>query len=214
MRPTPLVMMVAASVALTGCGTAIGDLTGSGNQARPSPPSSSRLAELTVAAETHAGSYDRDEFEHWEQVEGDPRLPDNCDAREATLYLQGNGVEVDGACETTSGTWTGPYTGATTSDPSEFDIDHMVPLAEAWRSGAHAWSDQRRETFANDLSQLVAAAAGANREKSDQDPASWMPELDRCGYLTHWIAVKTKYDLTVDQAEHDALARELATCPA
>jgi hypothetical protein len=56
-------------------------------------------------------------------------------------------------------------------------IDHVVPLAEAWRSGAAAWNADQRERFANDLvdPQLIAVSASSNRSKGDQDPAEWKP---------------------------------------
>ncbi|WP_443072911.1 HNH endonuclease family protein [Streptomyces sp. S465] len=96
---------------------------------------------------------------------------------------------------------------------AQFDIDHVVPLKEAWRSGAAAWTTQDRRAFANDLthSQLVAVS---NRSKAEKDPANWQPPLAdyRCTYSRAWISVKHAYGLTVDPAERSALDGMLATC--
>ncbi len=104
-----------------------------------------------------------------------------------------------------------------TSDPGALDIDHMVPLKEAHRSGAHAWTAERREAYANDLGHpqaLIAVKSGANRSKGDKDPANWMPPNRSywCQYLGDWIAIKTRWELSVDQAEADALKKGLAVC--
>lgn len=102
--------------------------------------------------------------------------------------------------------------------PRGLDIDHLVPLAEAWDSGASEWSAQRREAYANDLGDdrsLVAVTARSNRSKADQDPATWMPPTAavHCRYVTEWVAVKTRWQLTVDEAEHQALRQAVADCP-
>jgi hypothetical protein len=95
----------------------------------------------------------------------------------------------------------------------------MVPLAEAWRSGAWKWTSAQRQEFANDLdlitNSLVAVSASSNRSKGDKDPASWLPKMGRedvCNYLTDWIGVKWKYSLTVDQKEAKKLQEEMIKC--
>jgi hypothetical protein len=100
--------------------------------------------------------------------------------------------------------------------PTKVDIDHMVPLANAWRSGAAAWTTDRREQFANDLKdpQLVAVSASSNRSKGDQDPSTWKPKEPGawCEYATKWIAVKAVWKLTVTTAEKSALNDMLEKC--
>lgn len=167
------------------------------------------LAELAVAAEDRTG-YDRDLFDHWSsQGEG-------CNTREAVLQRDGQDVATDDQCRATAGTWTSVYDGETWTDAADLDIDHVVPLAEAWDSGADAWTDEEREAFANDLTgpQLLAVTNSVNRAKGDKDPAEWLPPLAdyHCTYAADWIEVKHSYDLSVDQAEHDALTDILATC--
>ncbi len=116
-----------------------------------------------------------------------------------------------------SGRWLSIYDGVEVSDPSELDVDHLVPLAEAWRSGAHAWETDRRAAFANDLSypdHLIAVTGATNRSKSDSPPNEWRPPLRStwCRYATAWVTVKTTWSLTVTTAERDALGQMLDTC--
>lgn len=165
------------------------------------------LAALPVAPEDTGVHYDRDDWPHWKPTHG------ACNAREDALAAQGTGVRTDAECRPIAGTWVSPYDGATVTDPARLDIDHLVPLAEVARSGTRQWTRGQRETYANDPAVLVVVTAHANRAKGDQDPARWLPDRDRCGYATHWIEVKTRYRLTVDHAEHDALAAVLARCP-
>jgi hypothetical protein len=104
------------------------------------------------------------------------------------------------------------------TDPARLDIDHLVPLAEAWTSGASGWDRARRVAFANDLARpdaLDAVTAHANRAKGDDDPAGWMPprRTTWCRYATAWITQKHAWGLTVDADERQALITALATCP-
>ncbi|MEU4226285.1 DUF1524 domain-containing protein [Nonomuraea sp. NPDC026600] len=105
----------------------------------------SRLATLTVAAESHSSTYDRDLFPHWITQSG------TCNTREEVLKRDGTNVVTNSACAAVSGSWYSPYDGATWTAASDVDIDHMVPLAEAWASGAWAWTTAQRQTYANDL---------------------------------------------------------------
>ena len=93
----------------------------------------------------------------------------------------------------------------------------MVPLADAWRSGASGWTDARRQDFANDLTrpQLIAVSSTTNRAKGDQDPSQWKPPNRDfwCQYAEDWIAVKRYWALTVTAAEKTALTDMLGACP-
>lgn len=170
----------------------------------------SRLAALQVAAESHHASYDRDLFPHWITITG------TCNTREQVLKRDGTSVTVNSSCAAVSGSWRSPFDGAIWSDPSDVDIDHMVPLAEAWSSGAWAWSTSHRQTYANDLGgpELWAVTDNVNQSKGDRDPAQWQPPLAsfRCTYARAWIQVKWYYHLSVDPAEKSALAGMLGTC--
>ncbi|MDE9366617.1 HNH endonuclease family protein [Luteipulveratus sp. YIM 133132] len=168
------------------------------------------LSELTVKTEGSMTGYSRDKFPHWITIEG------TCDTRETVLKRDGTNVSTGSDCYPTSGSWYSEYDGVTTSDPSSFDIDHIVQLAEAWRSGASSWTTAQRQAFANDLdhSQLIAVSASSNRSKSDQDPSTWVPTRTAygCTYAKMWIASKHQWDLAAQQAEVDELTTLLDTC--
>lgn len=165
-----------------------------------------QLDGLTVAPEDTGYHYDRDDWPHWSSV------GEGCNTREAILINEGRGVERGKDCTITNGEWTSVYDGVTVTDPGTFDIDHIVPLAEVARSGARGWTRAEREMYANDFEVLVAVSAKSNRAKGDQDPATWLPELDRCGYVARWVTVKAKYELTLDPDEHAAITAVLGKC--
>lgn len=166
-----------------------------------------QLAVLRVAPEDTGAHYRREDWPHWEIVSGE------CDAREIVLQRQGRDVTTGAHCRITGGTWTSPYDGVTITQPGQLDIDHMVPLAEAARSGTRGWTRAQREAYANDTALvLVAVTAKSNRSKGDGDPAKWLPAQNRCGYVARWVAVKSKYGMNLDRVEHDAIAGILAHC--
>jgi hypothetical protein len=162
---------------------------------------------LPTAVETRRG-YDRDTFRHWLDANGDCQ-----DTRDEVLAAESL-VSVSG-CDLTTGRWRSYYDGVVTRSSTEFDVDHLVALAEAWDSGARRWTALTRERFANDLGDsrsLVAVTASSNRSKSDRDPAEWMPALGRCKYVRQWVAVKIRWRLTVDATEKRALRSHVAGC--
>ncbi|MER6149357.1 HNH endonuclease family protein [Streptomyces hirsutus] len=172
-------------------------------------PLADAVAALPAAAESRDG-YTRSAFRHW--VDADR---DSCNTRMEVLIAESL-VEptVEAGCRVTAGEWFSYYDGVTVTVPGGLDIDHMVPLAEAWDSGASAWTPERREAYANDLDaerSLVAVTARTNRSKADQDPAEWLPPLAsaHCTYTVDWVSTKLRWQLTVDDTERAALA-ELA----
>nr|WP_239158541.1 HNH endonuclease family protein [Actinoplanes humidus] len=168
------------------------------------------LATLTVTASTHTDTYDRDLFPTWDTISG------TCNTRETVLKRDGTGVVVNSACASTSGSWYSPYDGATWTAASDVDIDHMVPLKNAWISGAWGWTTTKRESFANDLTnpQLWAVTDNVNQSKSDKSPDAWKPPLTSyyCTYSRAWVKVKYVWALTITSAEKTALTSMLATC--
>ena len=170
------------------------------------------LAQLNIADETTSG-YDRALFKHWIDVDGD-----GCNARREVLIIEAiEPPTVGSGCELIGGLWYSVYDGVTTKDDGDFDIDHMVPLKEAWDSGANAWNEDRRRAFANDLDleeALVAVTASSNRSKSDKDPADWLPPLAsyHCQYIRDWMVVKIKWELSVDSREFAALRSVASGC--
>ncbi|MCM3298435.1 HNH endonuclease family protein [Streptomyces pseudogriseolus] len=202
------------AAALTGLIASVGLFNApAASAALPTPVSAatarSYLATLDVRTESRTG-YDRDLFPHWITQSG------ACNTRETVLKRDGSGVVTDSSCAATSGSWYSPYDGATWSAASDVDIDHLVPLAEAWDSGAGSWTTSRRQAFANDLTrpQLLAVTDNVNQAKGDQDPATWMPSRTayHCTYVRAWVQVKYYYDLAVDSAEKSALQGYLNNC--
>lgn len=205
------VLAIAAAVG----GLVTGLLLAPGAQAAPPTPPSAAEARtmlniLTVAAEGSMNGYDRDLFPHWISQ------GDSCDTREIVLQRDGSDVTTDSACRAVGGRWYSAYDGVTETDSSDLDIDHVVPLAEAWRSGADSWSYAKRRSFANNLSaaQLIAVSASSNRSKGDRDPAEWMPPRSsyHCTYARMWVWVKYNYYATIDPAEKSALSGVLSDC--
>ncbi|MDT0473021.1 HNH endonuclease family protein [Streptomyces sp. DSM 41014] len=170
------------------------------------------LADLPVQAESRDG-YERTKFKHW--VDADSN---GCNTRAEVLLRDAVVAPTrSGRCILTGGRWVSPYDDRMIDGPSGLDIDHLVPLAEAWDSGASAWSAAERQEYANDLGDardLVAVSAASNRSKADKDPTEWLPTAGyRCTYVTNWITDKTRWQLSVDPAEAATLRQILDDCP-
>ena len=176
------------------------------------------LARLQVADEWDGDvDYDRDTYlpGGWGDADGD-----GCNTREEVLIAEAREItSVNQWCRPIDGSWWSWYDETEFGDPGEIDIDHMVPLFEAHRSGGWQWSGPRRIAFANDLDEpaaLTAVSSRSNREKSADDPAEWRPPARSawCQYARDWITVKARWYLTADQAEVSALRTMLETCEA
>lgn len=185
-----------------------------GDGAHAPQPIIDMLDHLQVTPAGTMAGYSREEFPHWiDQGHG-------CDTREVILVHQARSAHPGPGCHPVCDTspdgpcWHSLYDDRDTNNPTELDIDHIVPLAEAWRSGAATWTRQRRTDFANDPLELLAVTAAENRAKGDRDPTTWMPKAGRCPYADMWITVKNRYQLSVDPAELAALRRTLADCTA
>ena len=128
----------------------------------------------------------------------------------------GQGVQIDEDCSFVAGKWLDPYTGETFTDTADVDIDHVVPLANAWRSGASTWLTADRERYANDPGVLLSTDDGANQEKGDKGPEAWKPPNRSywCEYARRWVDIKSDWSLTVNEAERAALEEMLETCGA
>lgn len=166
------------------------------------------LNKLPVGSKRSAG-YDRDKFNLWTTVPGK-----GCDTGDWVLYRQSWPRQT--RCGAETGHWFSAYDGRLLTRASQADIDHMVPLAEAWASGGNAWRPRQREAYANDLypRSLIAVSLSSNRSKGDSDPAEWLPPRRAyiCRYLTDWVAVKYRWRLTVDSAEKQTITRRFRSC--
>lgn len=175
------------------------------------------LSNLTVGEEGSMDGYDRDKFPHWRDASdnGWPKEPnDDCDTRNAALHRDGEGVTMSDSCTRLEGVWVDPYSAKKFDATGDIDIDHVVPLAAAWRSGAEAWDTDQRTAFANDPLVAVSSWDTLNQEKSDDGPADWKPPLEEshCNYGVRWTFVKDKYELTITTDEKSALTTMLETC--
>ncbi|WP_245802239.1 HNH endonuclease family protein [Corynebacterium pacaense] len=124
-------------------------------------------------------------------------------------------------CLVESGTLHDPYSGESidflrgSRTSSRVQIDHLVALADAWQKGAQSWDEQKRRDFANDPANLLAVDGPLNQQKGAGDAATWLPpdRSFRCEYARRIISVKHSYGVWVTPAEHEALGRQLDTCP-
>lgn len=176
------------------------------------------LDTIPVTEETDA-DYDRDR----DYGDGWAYTGDGCDVRDQVMLrdMRDYTLREDG-CSVETGVLDDPYTGTTIDfefgrEPGKSDavqIDHLIPLSEAHASGAADWTQDERETFANDTQNLLASDGPANNAKGNKDAAEWLPDNGayQCQYVAGQIEVKSTYGLTVDQAEHDALAAVLDQC--
>lgn len=171
---------------------------------------SAALETLTVSPEASSDSYNRDAFKHWVSENSS-----GCDTRFAVLEMESVIPVSSSGCSINSGEWVSSYDGVKVTNAKDLDIDHMVPLAEAWRSGASQWDAATRQAYANDLgyeNSLIAVTASSNRSKSDKDPAKWLPDTDACVYVNHWVMVKYRWNLSVDTTEKDKILQVLSFC--
>ncbi|MFB8765867.1 GmrSD restriction endonuclease domain-containing protein [Nocardiopsis alba] len=180
----------------------------------PNIPSESeartQLDSLTVAPKGPQDGYDRSLFPHWNVVDSP------CTARQVVLQRDGHDVVTDSRCQPTSGSWWSAFDDEWVEDvPGDISVDHLVPLSEAWKTGAADWSTSERADFANDVesSQLWLATPSSNGAKGDKDPSEWMPTNTsvHCDYVKSWIDVKHRYDLTITSTEKSSLNGTLDT---
>ncbi len=172
------------------------------------------LEGLPVRTTDPVAPYRRAEFgDDWDY---DPAT--GCNTREEVLIEESVvAPTVDDRCRTTVGRWRSLYDAVETADPADLQIDHLVPLADAWRSGADTWTADRRHAFANDRTHpdtLIAVTGRTNQSKGDSTPAEWLPpdEASWCAYAEMWIDVKATWHLSVTPPERGRLRRLLDAC--
>ncbi|WDG29571.1 HNH endonuclease family protein [Streptomyces sp. CA-278952] len=185
-------------------------------QAAPAAPAAP-VAEVTTLAdavgllkvtEENRSGYTASSFRHWNAGE-DPT--DGCDTRAEVLLAEAVVAPTVGSgCKLTGGRWTSYFDGQEVTDAGSLDVAHLVAPAEAWDSGASAWTAEQREAYANDQGSdvsLVAVTSRTNRQKADKDPADWMPPSPevQCRYTAEWVSTKLRWQLTADDRELEAL---------
>ena len=177
-------------------------------------PAVGEIAALRIA-DAHPEGYNRDLFGDWIDADHDCQ-----DTRAEVLALESR-VTVTyssaAACSVATGEWVDPWSGAVSTSARALDVDHTVPLANAWRSGAWAWTPEQRVAYANDLADaghLIAIPLGENRSKGDDGPEAWRPPSvgSWCAYAQLWTSIKARWDLSATPAEWGALQEMAATC--
>ncbi|ALV45664.1 hypothetical protein MB46_09360 [Arthrobacter alpinus] len=177
------------------------------------------LETLEVKGKASGSDYQRSAFgEAWEDADAN-----GCDTRNDVLRrdLQDVRYAENAPCLVASGLLAEPYTGTTVEfrrgkdSSGAVQIDHVVALGNAWRTGAAALTAVQRQSLANDPLNLMAVDGPANEEKSDGDAATWLPPAKkiRCHYVARQISVKAAYRLWVAPAEKAAMVRVLGLCP-
>lgn len=215
---------LSAVVALTGCGgldarTGVDD-GGKGTSATADVGEArDKLAKLAVKGRAPRTGFERDKFgSPWADVDRN-----GCDTRNDVLKRDLREEKFKAGthdCVVVSGVLQDPYSGKTIAfqrgqdTSSQVQIDHLIPLSDAWQKGAQQWTATKRKEFANDPLNLLAVDGPLNGQKSDSDAATWLPprRAYRCAYVARQIDVKAKYDLWVTAAEKDAMDRVLDSC--
>lgn len=190
---------------------------GSAGELRPGGQRIARAREdlggLRTAAERGGTGYRRDRFgQRWKDIDRN-----GCDQRNDVLARDLEKVVRRGSCVVVAGLLRDPYSGReisfTKAAAAEVQIDHLYPLALAWRMGADRWTGDRRERFANDQANLLAVWGVPNQQKSDSGPGEWRPRREfQCGYAVRYVAVAHAYRLPVTPADRTALTGFLRRC--
>jgi len=185
--------------------------------ASSTPPSiGGGITQLVIAEPSHQETYDRDLFGgDWIDADGD------CQNTRAEALIAETQVAATftsaSDCTVATGQWVDPWSGIVNLSARALDVDHTVPLANAWRSGAWAWTAQQRVAFANDLdfvNHLIAIPLGENRSKGDAGPEAWRPpdHGSWCQYARDWTAIKARQNLTASPAEWSSLLTMASAC--
>ena len=167
---------------------------------------------LAGSALADCQKYDRKEYGYWIDQDKD------CQNTRNEVLIEESRVpavfKTVSKCVVKEGLWFDLYTSQQFTNPRKLDIDHVVPLKEAHRSGACHWSKEKKRQFMNylhDKSHLLAVSARANRQKKDRDPRKWLPanKLFHEKYADIWVKIKVRWGLTADRAEIAVLKRML-----
>ena len=156
--------------------------------------------------------YNRDNWPHWIDQDND------CQNTRHEILIRDSSQPVrfknSKRCKVITGKWIGPYTGKTFMQASDIDIDHIVPLAHAYRNGGNSWSREQKKAFANDPDNLLAVDDFTNQSKGSKGPDRWMPPKKDywCNYIGKWTMVKKKYGLIIREKEGFILKKFQQAC--
>lgn len=176
-----------------------------------------QLSQLAVKPPAPMAGYSRAQFgPAWADLDHN-----HCDTRDDILRrdLTQTVLEPGSTCVVKQGMLHDPYTGNNISfvrgpNSSVIQIDHLVALGDAWRTGATTWSAELREQYANDPVVLLAVDGPQNGAKGDADASLWLPpnQFYDCAYVVKQIAIKTKYRLWLTSDEREAMKNVLSGC--
>jgi hypothetical protein len=156
--------------------------------------------------------YNRSDWPHWTDADGD------CQNTRHELLIATSQTPISfktiKECNVLTGSWYDPYSGDTFTDSHALDLDHIVPLKFAHGHGADEWSRARKQTFANDIDNLLLVQVSLNRQKGAKAPDEWMPpnQQYRCEYIKRFIAVMDKYELKFIPSEKRIVERMTKAC--
>lgn len=139
--------------------------------------------------------------------------PGGCDTEHQALVKWSSPTPTEaGPCHIVSGQWIIFYNGTELTNPADVMIEHLVPLEDAWYSGAWEWTAAQRRDFANDTSindALMITSVGLHAARGSSDPSRWLPPYSGgwCKYAQDWVAIKARWNLSVTPDEYAALKK-------
>ncbi|MEK2646051.1 HNH endonuclease family protein [Bdellovibrio sp. BCCA] len=147
------------------------------------------------------------------------RRDNTCYNTRAKVLIRDSSIPVDfrtNGCTVSSGKWSDPYGGRDYTSAGDMQIDHFVPLKNAYISGAYKWNGQKRCLYANFLGNdfhLLAVYGKENTSKSDKTPEGYMPPNTayQCQYIAQWLKVKLIWSLGLTPPEKETVLELLRT---
>ncbi len=181
------------------------------SDAVPSPSQKEIAYSHQTSDEHRLQEYSREDWKHWTDPDGNCRntrhdLLYDTSKRKVTFSYR--------TCTVKTGLWYDPYSDQEYTKASDLDLDHVVPLAWAFKHGGAKFAPDLKEQFANDPDNLLLVRDVLNQEKSAQGPDEWLPPNlgYRCNYVQHFDRVVRKYELKYSSAEQRIITRMLDRC--
>jgi len=175
----------------------------------PTVSSVKLLSQLQIRDE-HPAGFRRSAFAYWTTPTGR-----SCDTSVSVLLRDAESPARARNCMLIEGRWTDALRASDRLSPQQVSVEQLVPIEEAWRSGASQWSPTTRAKFANDVEDtraLLVTSQRSSQQRGSRDPSLWQPNRGRCEYVSDWIAVKFRWNLSVDRDEARSLSRALTAC--
>ncbi len=115
------------------------------------------------------------------------------------------------------GKWHDPYSDTDFDLAEVLDIDHIVPLKNAYNNGTWKWPYWKKRNYANDMINpfhLIPVSASENRSKSDSAPNDYLPPNDsfKCEYIELWVQTKLRWVIKLESEELSFIKNEITSC--